>query len=159
MTEVSYDGRPLFAYGTLMFPAVIKSVIGRIPDTRSAVIKGYRRLEVAGELFPGLIRENDERVEGLVYVNITRDEWERLTAFEDDFYELQKVTVDCSGTNVSALAHISCRPRGNPSLSDKVWNPDLFRENHLAGFACQSPSSVSWKEGIETVEYDAFCDP
>ena len=141
MTEVSYDGRPLFAYGTLMFPAVIKSVIGRIPDTRSAVIKGYRRLEVAGELFPGLIRENDERVEGLVYVDITRDEWERLTAFEDDFYELQKVTVDCLGTNVSALAYI-VPPSRKSVLSDKVWNPDFFRENHLAGFACQRQSSV-----------------
>ena len=126
MTEVSYDGRPLFAYGTLMFPAVIK---------------GYRRLKVAGELFPGLIRENDERVEGLVYVDITRDEWERLTAFEDDFYELQKVTVDCLGTNVSALAYV-VPPSRKSVLSDKVWNPDFFRENHLAGFACQRQSSV-----------------
>jgi len=141
MTEVSYDRRPFFAYGTLMFPAVIKSVIGRIPDNRSAVIKGYRRLEVAGELFPGLIRENDERVEGLVYVDITRDEWEQLTAFEDDFYELQKVTVDCLGTNVSALAYV-VPPSRKSVLSDKVWNPDFFRENHLAGFACQRQSSL-----------------
>ncbi len=62
MTKVSYDGRPLFAYGTLMFPAVIKSVIGRIPDSRPAVINGYQRLKVAGELFPGLIREDSTSV-------------------------------------------------------------------------------------------------
>jgi gamma-glutamylcyclotransferase (GGCT)/AIG2-like uncharacterized protein YtfP len=141
MTEVSYDGWPLFAYGTLMFPAVIKSVIGRIPDNHSAIIKGYRRLEVAGEFFPGLIRENDESVEGIVYINITRDEWERLTAFEDDFYELQKVTIDCLGTNVGALAYI-VPPSRKSILSDKVWNPDFFRENHLAGFACQTQSSI-----------------
>jgi hypothetical protein len=26
------NGRPLFAYGSLMFPAIIKSVIGRVPE-------------------------------------------------------------------------------------------------------------------------------
>ncbi len=141
MTEVSYEGRPLFAYGMLMFPAVIKSVIGRIPDSRPAVIKGYRRLEVTGELFPGLIRENLESVEGLVYVSITRDEWGRLTAFEDQFYELQEVTVECLGTNASALAYIVPSSRKS-LLSDKTWNPDFFRENHLAGFACQMQLST-----------------
>jgi gamma-glutamylcyclotransferase (GGCT)/AIG2-like uncharacterized protein YtfP len=134
MREVSSEGGPLFAYGTLMFPAVIKSVIGRIPDSRSAVIKGYRRLEVAGESFPGLIKENDESVEGLVFVDITRDEWERLTAFEDGFYELQKVTVDCLGTNVSALAYI-VPPSRKSLLSDKVWNPDSFRDQQKSRFA------------------------
>jgi gamma-glutamylcyclotransferase (GGCT)/AIG2-like uncharacterized protein YtfP len=141
MTGVSYDGRQLFAYGTLMFPAVIKSVIGRIPENRPAVIKGYRRLEVAGELFPGLIRENDESVEGVVYANIGSDEWERLTAFEDDFYELQEVTVDCLGTNTGALAYVVPTSRKSV-LSDKVWSPDFFRENHLAGFACQRQSNI-----------------
>ena len=132
MTEASHDGRPLFAYGTLMFPAVIKSVIGRIPDSRPGVIDGYQRLKVAGELFPGLIREDSKSVEGLVYLSITGEEWERLTAFEDDFYELQAVTVECPGTNVSALAFIV--PASQKSLlSDKTWSPDFFRKNHLAG--------------------------
>jgi hypothetical protein len=33
-------------------------------------------------------------------------------------------------------------PSRKSVLSDKVWNPDLFRENHLAGFACQRQPSV-----------------
>ena len=117
-----------------MFPAVIKSVIGRIPDNRSAIIKGYRRLEVAGELFPGLIRENDERVEGLVYLDITRDEWERLTAFEDDFYELHEVAVNCLGKDARALAFV-VPPSRKSVLSDKTWNPEFFREHHLPEYA------------------------
>ena len=141
MTELSYDRKPLFAYGTLMFPAVIKSVIGRIPDSRRAVIKGYRRLQVTGESFPGLIRENLESVEGIVYADIVGDEWEQLTAFEDDFYELQEITVDCLGTSISALAYI-VPPSRKSLLSDKTWNPDFFRKNHLAGFACQRRLSI-----------------
>jgi gamma-glutamylcyclotransferase (GGCT)/AIG2-like uncharacterized protein YtfP len=136
ITEASYAARPLFVYGTLMFPTIIKSVIGRIPDNSSAIIKGYRRLEVAGESFPGLIRESDESVEGLVYANISEDELERLTAFEGDFYALQEVTVSCLGTNLSALAYV-VPPSRRPLLSDKVWNPDFFQLNHLAEFAFQ----------------------
>ena len=132
MTKAACDGRPLFAYGTLMFPAVIKSVIGRIPDSRPGVINHYQRLRVAGELFPGLIRENSKSVEGLLYLSITGGEWERLTAFEDDFYKLQEVTVECPETSVSALAFI-VPPSRKSLLSDKPWNPDFFRENPLAG--------------------------
>jgi gamma-glutamylcyclotransferase (GGCT)/AIG2-like uncharacterized protein YtfP len=131
MTEASYDGRPLFAYGTLMFPAVVKSVIGRIPDSRPGVINGYQRLKVAGESFPGLIREEGKSVQGLVYSSITGEEWERLTAFEDDFYELQEVTVECPETNVSALAFL-VPPSRKSILSDKTWDPDFVRESHVA---------------------------
>ena len=138
MTKASYEGRPLFAYGTLMFPAVIKSVIGRIPDSRPGVINHYQRFKVAGELFPGLIRENSKSVEGLVYLSIAGEEWKRLIAFEDDFYELQEVTVECPETNVSALAFI-VPPSRKSLLSDKTWNPDFFRENHLAGNAGDDP--------------------
>ena len=45
-------------------------------------------------------------VEGLVYASLTGEEWKRLIAFEDDFYELQEVIVECPETNVSALAFI-----------------------------------------------------
>ncbi|HEY5704430.1 MAG TPA: gamma-glutamylcyclotransferase family protein [Terrimicrobiaceae bacterium] len=141
MTEVPFRGRRLFAYGTLMFPAVIKSVIGRVPDSHSAVISGYRRLEVAGESFPGLVTENGGSVEGLLYENISSNEWERLASFEDDFYELQQIIVDCSGTNVGALAFI-VPPSRRSVLSGKVWNPEFFQENHLAEFARQRQSST-----------------
>ena len=129
MAEASCEGRPLFAYGTLMFPAVIKFVIGRVPDFRPAIISGYQRFKVAGESFPGLIREDGTSVEGLVYASLTGEEWKRLIAFEDDFYELQEVIVECPETNVSALAFIVPTSR-KALLSDKTWNPDFF---HPAG--------------------------
>ena len=51
MIETMHEHRPLFAYGTLMFPEIIQAVIGRVPDQQPAMIAGYRRLVVAGELF------------------------------------------------------------------------------------------------------------
>ena len=145
MTEIPDHRATLFAYGTLMFPDVIRSVIGRVPASRSGVIKGYRRLEVAGESFPGLVKGDDESVEGLVYLEISKEEWDCLTAFEDDFHELQQVTVDCLGTGVRALAYI-VPPSRKSLLSDKAWNPDAFREKHLAGFADRKQSGVQLEE-------------
>ena len=117
-----------------MFPAVVASIIGRVPDRRPAMIHGYVRLEVAGELFPGLIKQHDSRVDGVLYLDISKDEWERLTAFEDDFYDLEEVTVFSSGTNVLALAYV-VPPSRKSVLSEKVWDPDFFRENHLPRFS------------------------
>jgi gamma-glutamylcyclotransferase (GGCT)/AIG2-like uncharacterized protein YtfP len=123
---------PLFAYGTLMFAPVIRSVIGRVPECCPAAISGYRRLEVLGEWFPGLVRANgDGKVEGILYSNISELEWKRLTAFEDDFYELEEVSVLCRGGERLALAYIV--PPGRRSiLSEKSWDAEFFREHYLA---------------------------
>lgn len=133
---------PLFAYGTLMFAPVIKSVIGRVPEYCPAAIKGYRRLEVVGELFPGLFREiSGGKVEGVLYFNISEIEWQNLTAFEDDFYQLEEVSVLCSEVLRTALAYVvppSCRS----ILSEKPWNAELFRERYLRRFSSTNASDV-----------------
>ncbi len=139
MTDKTRSVMPLFAYGTLMFPAIIESVIGRIPHCRPAAIEGYRRLEVAGESFPGLIKENHHKVEGLLYLEISEDEWERLTAFEDDFYELVEVTVLCSGADMLALAYV-VPPSRKSVLSEKAWNPEFFCTNQLLHFSVPQPA-------------------
>ena len=74
------------------------------------------RLGVAGERFRDSLERIVRAVEGLVYLTITGEEWERLTAFEDDFYELQEVTVECPETGVSAPCLYRARPRGSPSF-------------------------------------------
>jgi gamma-glutamylcyclotransferase (GGCT)/AIG2-like uncharacterized protein YtfP len=139
MAEAIHEERLLFAYGTLMFPAIIHAVIGRIPGQRPAVIEGYRRLVVAGELFPALIAndESDESVEGVLYDNITPEEWKRLIAFEDPFYKLESVDVHCAGREVRAVAFI-LPPALNSLLSEKVWEPDAFRESFLERWASRT---------------------
>jgi gamma-glutamylcyclotransferase (GGCT)/AIG2-like uncharacterized protein YtfP len=126
------SGRPLFVYGSLMFPEIIRSVIGRVPEGRPAIIQGYRRLVVAGESFPGMIKvgESDERVDGLVYVDITSEEWKRIIAFEDEFYGLKEVSVERLGENLSALAFV-VPPAKKSLLAEEQWRPDYFREHHL----------------------------
>jgi gamma-glutamylcyclotransferase (GGCT)/AIG2-like uncharacterized protein YtfP len=117
-----------------MFAPVIRSVIGRVPEWCPAAINGYRRLEVAGEKFPGLVRESaDGQVEGILYSNISELEWERLTAFEDDFYELEQVSVVCAEGERLALAYV-VPPSRRSILSERPWNADFFRKEYLARF-------------------------
>jgi gamma-glutamylcyclotransferase (GGCT)/AIG2-like uncharacterized protein YtfP len=129
----SHRAVPLFAYGTLMFPAIVESILGRIPDRCSATIEGFRRLEVAGELFPGLVKDGGHKVEGVLYLSLSQNEWELLTAFEDDFYVLEEVTVFSSGKLLQALAFL-VPPSRRSVLTETVWDPDSFRKNHLALF-------------------------
>ena len=134
---------PLFAYGTLMFAPVIRSVIGRVPECCSAAINGYRRLEVVGELFPGLIRASgDAKVEGILYLSLSQLEWERLTAFEDDFYELEQVSVLCPEGERLALAYV-VPPSRRSILSEKTWDAEFFREQYLAQISSERSESRS----------------
>jgi gamma-glutamylcyclotransferase (GGCT)/AIG2-like uncharacterized protein YtfP len=134
MAGTYHRNRPLFAYGTLMFPAVIQCVVGRVPTSRPAIILGYRRLEVTGESFPGLIEGDGASIEGLLYFDLAKNEWERLTAFEDDFYDLAEVTVISAQETVEALAYI-VPPARKSILSEKAWDPEDFRRNHLVQFS------------------------
>ena len=112
-----------------MFAPVIRSVIGRVPACCPAAINGYRRLEVLGESFPGLVRASgDAKVEGILYSKISELEWERLTAFVDDFYELEQVSVLCPEGERLALAYV-VPPSRRSILSEKPWDAEFFREH------------------------------
>jgi Gamma-glutamyl cyclotransferase, AIG2-like len=126
-----------------MFAPVIRSVIGRVPECCPATISGYRRLEVLGELFPGLVRaSSDAKVGGILYSNISDLEWERLTAFEDDFYELEQVSVLCPEGERLALAFI-VPPSRRSILSEKSWDAEFFREQYLAPISSEPADSRS----------------
>ena len=143
MTGRFLGSMPLFAYGTLMFAPVIRSVIGRVPECCPAAINGYRRLEVVGELFPGLIRASgDAKVEGILYLSLSQLEWERLTAFEDDFYELEQVSVLCPEGERLALAYV-VPPSRRSILSEKTWDAEFFREQYLAQISSERSESRS----------------
>ena len=129
-------GLPLFAYGTLMFPKVIGTVLGRTPEGHPATAHGFLRLEVAGQTFPGLIADHsalDSAVNGILYPNLSADEWQLLNRFEDGFYVLSEIIVTANGTETPALAYLvpeSCRH----VLSEASWNEELFRVRNMERF-------------------------
>jgi cation transport regulator ChaC len=53
----------LFAYGTLMFPGVVRRLAGRTLATRPATLPGYSRRALRRASYPGLVPEPGARVE------------------------------------------------------------------------------------------------
>eukprot|EP00803_Ostreobium_quekettii_P003317 evm.model.scf_317.9 EVM.evm.TU.scf_317.9 scf_317:88290-88472(-) len=57
--------RKLFVYGTLLADEVVAPLLRRVPESRPAVLRGYRRHAIRGRVYPALARGGpDDAVEG-----------------------------------------------------------------------------------------------
>lgn len=130
MKDPSYK---VFVYGTLLFPEVIEAVTGCVPESEHAVLHGYKRHTVAGQLYPGIIRHPDSSVEGLVYLGITPEELERLNEYEDSFYELMTLDIQAASGKLKAFVYVV--PLASVGVLDNShWDPEIFRTSHLQKF-------------------------
>lgn len=88
--EIDANGN-LFVYGTLLLPAVIETLIDRIPSWLPATLHGYRRYRLTGKVFPAIAAEPTARVDGLIYRGLDHEERRSLDAFESNIYNRQRV--------------------------------------------------------------------
>ncbi len=120
----------LFAYGTLLFPEVLKAVVGRSPFAEPATLDGYLRRVVIGEIFPAIV-EGDQRdlVAGVLYAGLDDRAWSRLDRFEGDLYERRRVRIAgreaCTYVLAGAWRH---------RLGADPWDPVVFARDHLDAF-------------------------
>ena len=91
----------LFVYGTLMFDAVLVTLLKRLPESRPARLKGYRRFAIRDRVYPAIIPAADCSVCGLVLLGLTAKERRILDEFEDEDYIKTPLTVQFD----AALAH------------------------------------------------------
>jgi gamma-glutamylcyclotransferase (GGCT)/AIG2-like uncharacterized protein YtfP len=136
----------LFTYGTLMFPEVWKTVVGKEFPTVPAALPGYQIFRVAGAVFPGIVAIASSPVSpfppppsppvpGLVYLDLDAATIARLDRFEDDFYVRQTVTVTCEdGCELAADAYLVPENRRDV-LTSEIWTAEEFAaRGHLAEF-------------------------
>lgn len=123
----------LFAYGTLLFPAVFRAVTGRALTPRAATLPGFVRRRLIGELFPAILEASEhDRVVGVAYSGLTSQDWLRLDRFEGALYERRSVTVNGRGAWTYVLAP-DCRHRADVER----WDPAAFERDHLAAFVAR----------------------
>lgn len=123
-------GRRLFAYGTLMVPAVLAAVCGERRAAAPATLAGYARYLVRGEVFPGLVAETGAVTDGVLYKRITPAMWARIDAFETTFYERVRVTVSTDGGDVAAETYV-VRPAGRRLVTREPFDPARFEATQL----------------------------
>lgn len=88
----------LFCYGTLELSPIMQVVAGRLFPALPAVLSGYRRLAVRGEVFPGIVVQAGAEVDGTVYAGLTRAHLRLLDEYENAFYRRRLLRVrDAAG--------------------------------------------------------------
>jgi gamma-glutamylcyclotransferase (GGCT)/AIG2-like uncharacterized protein YtfP len=116
----------VFTYGTLMFPEVWRSVVGRTFATVEGSAAGYAIFRVQDAVFPGIVEAADDAVRGVVYLDVDEESVARLDRFEDTFYERRAIAVNCeNGTGITSDAYVVSH--GNRSvLTNERWDAESF---------------------------------
>ena len=60
----------VFVYGTLMYAPVLHALLQRIPSQSKAVIKGFKRYNIRGQVFPGVIQSTPDSQVSLGFIAI-----------------------------------------------------------------------------------------
>lgn len=124
----------LFVYGSLMFDEVWDKIISSRHRKVPAQLHGFARYSVAGETYPGLRKETNNKVDGLLVYGLNKKDIAALDRFEGHYYQRQRVTV-----TVAETGEINCETYLFKSsylrlLSNQTWSADAFREKHLKKF-------------------------
>lgn len=128
----------LFVYGTLMVPQVMYAVCGLDRPGQPAVLDGYRRRLIRGELYPGILACRGEHVDGVLYRALAPRQLALLDAFEGGMYRRTAVSVRCGGTVLTADAYVVGDDFAG-MLSDSAWSLDDFLRDGLDRFIAAYP--------------------
>ncbi len=110
----------LFAYGTLMFPEVQRAVIGREPPMKEAILRGYKRLRVKGQNYPGIIESANSVVRGRLLQGLTEEELLRIDEYEGEEYERTTAIIQTAKGPVDAFVYV-IKGQYRHILSDEEW--------------------------------------
>ncbi|MFI2790864.1 gamma-glutamylcyclotransferase family protein [Kitasatospora sp. NPDC018614] len=121
----------LFCYGTLQFDAVLRGLLGRVPQQYPASAPGYRAAALKGRVYPGLVAGTSANVaSGFVLTDLSNEEWRILDAFEDVRYELRRLPLSDGGRGWAYVW-----PGGDVRVDD--WDATEFASQHLADYAAR----------------------
>ena len=123
----------LFTYGTLMAPAVMRAVSGRLFASQPASLDGHIRRSLRGAVYPGII-PGPGSVTGVLYRGLDPHALTRCDQFEGNQYVRRSVHVTAaSGDRVCALCYILA-PAARHLMTDADWDFDQFMRLHLARY-------------------------
>jgi gamma-glutamylcyclotransferase (GGCT)/AIG2-like uncharacterized protein YtfP len=119
----------MFAYGTLLLPQIISRVIGRVPPAAEALLRGYRRVTVKGEVFPAVYCDPAAEVKGQVYRGIDERELQLLDHYEGDLYRRESVQIVVLGRPEWTECYV-LRAGNEAHLSSEPWDLERFVALH-----------------------------
>jgi hypothetical protein len=130
----------LFVYGTLLFPGILVSLIGRVPGSTPGTLAGWRAAALPGRAYPGLVRAGEAAsAEGRLLTGLTAAEWRVIDAFEDGGYDLTPVTI-ADGRPGWAYTWT-----GAAAPLPEDWSAERFATEHLAEYVARC---TTWRRNL-----------
>jgi gamma-glutamylcyclotransferase (GGCT)/AIG2-like uncharacterized protein YtfP len=127
--------RHVFTYGSLMFPEVWTLVVTGRYRSIAGTLAGHGRFAVAGQTYPGMIAAADERVVGVLHLDVDDADLARLDDFEGDDYRRVTVSVDCAdGTTRASETYLYLR---QDRLLPSAWDPEAFAMDRFIATYCR----------------------
>ncbi|MET7640063.1 gamma-glutamylcyclotransferase family protein [Streptomyces sp. NPDC005438] len=117
---------PVFVYGTLRFPDVLRKLLGRVPESSPAVLPGWRPAALDGRPYPGLVPAEGE-ARGLLLRDLGPGEYRTLDEYEGPEYERRLLPLE-DGSRAWAYVWTG------DLVLDHDWCPDTFARQGLATF-------------------------
>lgn len=125
------SGTFLFAYGTLLIPAVMQAVTGQKFSSDDAVLRDYCRYSIKDEVYPAIIAQTGTAVSGQLYTGLDRSTLKILDAFEDVIYaRCDRKVMTADNVFINAQVYVISVEYLH-RLSDIPWNLGEFRRYHL----------------------------
>ena len=112
----------------------MQEVSGCLPEHRRGVLKGYARRLVKGQVYPGLLQHEGNRVDGVVYQNVPASAWERLDRFEGEMYARRAVSIEMDGGGRLTAETYIVRAEYVDNLEEVDWDFSEFLSSGKSKF-------------------------
>jgi hypothetical protein len=119
-----------------MCPDIMEEVSGYQFTNIHGILKGYCRLKIKGEIYPAIVPDKGDSVEGVVYKNIPRIAWSRLDRFEGKLYKRKAVMINLDNGSCLKSETYVLRPEFLSILEHTEWNFNDFLKNEKDNFIC-----------------------
>jgi gamma-glutamylcyclotransferase (GGCT)/AIG2-like uncharacterized protein YtfP len=116
----------LFVYGTLMAPALWRSIVAGNYCFEEGVLHDYLRKKVSGEVYPGLIPSTGASVKGILYYTITDRDTCRLDTFEGSDFERITVPIKTMSGKIVRCQTYYLKPALHYRLTTTKWSYEDF---------------------------------
>jgi gamma-glutamylcyclotransferase (GGCT)/AIG2-like uncharacterized protein YtfP len=125
----------LFAYGTLMFPAIWRAVVGREADGEPATAKGFAVFRAPGDVYPVMFQGGANDVaRGVVYRDLDDATVQLLDDYEAGIYDRVAIVATlASGETIPCQCYLLRREYERPA-SLEPWDAATFERDELPGY-------------------------
>jgi gamma-glutamylcyclotransferase (GGCT)/AIG2-like uncharacterized protein YtfP len=115
----------LFVYGTLMLPEIWHKITKEDRFNDKALLSGFFRSKLNGEVYPGIHKKNGCFVNGVIYYDVSNLAIKKLDIFEGERYRRIRINVNVKNRSIQADTY-ELSTNFHHLLTGEEWNLEEF---------------------------------